>query len=262
MKSNSPGRCITILRQEKGDIEVEKYDGEVSWVSLTDDAELLALLPDRPLYMDISGLDHHVWASFLRVIAQVNKPIRVVYAEPLSYKPHPTPASPDAFDLTRSFRGLSPLPGMARLAGPDDMQDCLLVTFMGFEGNRARHIAQQFPDVPRVIPIVGVPGFRIEYPTVTIACNRHFVSDHSAHSDIRYARASCPFEAYAVLSELRRDYREHYLYIAPIGTKPHALGAIRYAVDNPNTTEVLYDHPMRKTGRTDGIGIVHVYEFK
>ena len=52
------------------------------------------------------------------------------------------------------------------------------------------------------------------------------------------------------------------MYIAPIGTKPHALGAICYALRNPDTTEIMYDNPIRKPGRTAGIGQMHVYMLK
>lgn len=110
-----------------------------------------------------------------------------------------------------------------------------------------------------MIPVIGVPGFRLEYPTFTVACNRAFISEYRAQGDIRYARASCPFEAYEVLAALHRDFPQHYMYIAPVGTKPHAVGAIWYSIKHPNMTEIVYDHPFRKPGRTDGIGLVHIY---
>jgi hypothetical protein len=109
---------------------------------------------------------------------------------------------------------------------------------------------------------VGVPGFRIEYPQITHASNEDFLNEYRAHANVRLARASCPFEAFEALSELHRDCSGRYMYIAPVGTKPHALGAICYALKNPDTTEIMYDNPVRKPGRTAGVRTFHIYKLK
>lgn len=186
---------------------------------------------------------------------------RVLYAEPESYKPHPSPASATLFDLSVTFEGLAPLPGFARLAGPDDENRCLFVAMLGFEGNRPERLVLQLDPIPKVIPVVGVPGFQLEYPAFTVACNRVILDEYRAHSELRFARASCPFEAFETLREIRKDYPEHYMYLAPVGTKPHALGMILFAIANPNTTEIMFDHPIKKAGRTKGVGILHIYDF-
>ena len=46
--------------------------------------------------------------------------------------------------------------------------------------------------------------------------------------------------------------------VAPIGTKPHAIGAIIYAVKHPNEVEILYDNPKRTLHRTIGVGRVSI----
>mgnify|MGYP007065263690 FL=1 len=46
------------------------------------------------------------------------------------------------------------------------------------------------------------------------------------------------------------------MIIAPIGTKPHVIGAILYAIKNPDRVELLYDNPKRTLHRTNGIGRV------
>ncbi|MNG00824.1 hypothetical protein D3C84_837740 [compost metagenome] len=79
---------------------------------------------------------------------------------------------------------------------------------------------------------------------------------------MRYARASCPFEAFESLNKIRQDYPDHYMYLALVGTKPHALGAILFAIKNPETSEIMFDYPVKKSGRTQGIGVVHIYDFE
>ena len=48
------------------------------------------------------------------------------------------------------------------------------------------------------------------------------------------------------------------MVIAPIGTKPHAIGAILYAIKHMAKVELLYDNPIRSVHRTEGIGRVIV----
>lgn len=229
-------------------------------ISLHDAESIGAIFDGGSILIDISGLPHHVWAPLLKAASQARVATQVLYAEPDSYREHPSPSSASYFDLSVTFEGLAPLPGFARLSGPPDEESCLFVALLGFEGNRPSCLIVQVDPLPRVIPIVGVPGFQIEYPAFTVACNREFLDTYRAYDEIRLARASCPFEVLDHLREVHRDYPEHYLYIAPIGTKPHALGAVLYALERPDMTEIMFDHPVRKPGRTNGIGVIHVFD--
>jgi hypothetical protein len=259
---NAPDTCCEVVTQDPGEIVVGQ-GGKESRVALRDAGELRGLFLGRDsAYLDISGLAHHVWAPIVREGLASLRRFWVLYAEPDRYRPHPSPASATLFDLSTSINGVSPLPGFANLRGPIDERKALFVPLLGFEGTRARQIAMSLDPVPRVVPVVGVPGFRIEYPFVTVVCNQELLEDYQAHASVKLARASCPFEAYDALREINREYADAYMYVAPIGTKPHALGAVWYCIDNMATTEIMYDHPVRKPQRTYGIGDVHVYCLK
>jgi hypothetical protein len=255
----SPERCVAVELQEREHLTA-KVGADTLRASLLDEGALNQLVAPDPLYVDISGLAHHVWAPLFSAARRTKRTIHVVYAEPEGYQPHRSPSSPTVFDLSLEFQGVAPLPGFARLSGPVDETRTLLVTLLGFEGSRPKRLALEIDSVPTVIPIVGVPGFRLEYPAFTVACNRPFLEEYRAHANIRLARASCPFEAFKALSQLQEDFPEHYMYLAPIGTKPHSLGAVWFALENPASTELLYDHPVRKPGRSHGVGVIHVYD--
>jgi hypothetical protein len=197
----------------------------------------------------------------LKCAYSMRLPTRVIYAEPESYREHPSPASATLFDLSVKFEGLAPLPGFARLSGPVDERQCVFVAMLGFEGNRPERLLAQVDPTPKVVPVVGVPGFQVEFPAFTVACNREFLDENRAQTEIRLARASCPFEAFQALAEIRTDNPDHYMYLAPVGTKPHALGTILYAIAHPQSTEIMFDHPVRKPGRTKGVGVIHIYDF-
>lgn len=260
LKGNSPSKFLVVSELDCERISL-RNENNITELSLRDDNEIRSLINSERILFDITGLSHHVWAPLLKVLFEANKKIRVLYAEPEKYTPHPTPASATLFDLTVSFGGLGPLPGFAKLSGPVDEKKCLFIATLGFEGNRPKRLVSQIDPVPTVIPIVGVPGFQLEYPAFTVISNKGLFKEYQAHSNLRFARASCPFEVIEQLTQVRKDFPDYYMYIAPVGTKPHSLGAILYSIMNPSFTEIMFDYPVKKKDRTKGIGTIHIYDF-
>jgi hypothetical protein len=261
MLKTDPLGCVEVVEQKESAVRC-RINGVETTFSLTDVTALRQLCSRLILYVDMTGLTHSVWAALLRAALDHADSIFFIYTEPGSYKEHESPSSSSLFDLTTSFGGVAPLPGMANLSGPDRHVKSVLVPFLGFESARPKHIAFDFDPQPMITPIVGLPGFKADYPQITIATNNEFLDETRAYRHVRYARASCPFDAYSALSEIHRDNPGSYLYIAPTGTKPHALGAVWYALDHPRDTEIIYDHPVRRVKRTSGVGLTHIYCLK
>ncbi|CAI3929058.1 hypothetical protein [Alteromonas macleodii] len=212
------------------------------------------------LLLDITSLRHMVWAPLVRYFYSNGFSTRVMYAEPLEYSKHPSPSSDNKFDLTNKFDGVYPIPGFAKLDREYSGAIDIFITMLGFEGDRPRRILNEIEPPPKVIPIIGMAGFKVEYPTFTITCNRSLLEEVDAFSNIRLARASCPFETYEKIAEISQEYEDSYLYLAPVGTKPHALGAVMYHIINPENSELLYDNPVGQTNRTKGKAQVHIYD--
>lgn len=210
--------------------------------------------------IDITSLRHYVWAPLIKHLFESQVQTRVMYAEPKEYSKHPSPSSDNKFDLTNKFEGLAPIPGFAKLDRDYSGETDIFIAMLGFEGNRPRRLLNELEPAPKVIPIIGMAGFKLEYPSFTITCNRSLLEEEDAFSDIRLARASCPFEAFEQIRQISLDYRNSYLYLAPVGTKPHALGAVMFHILNPENTELLYDNPIGKSDRTKGKGKVHIYD--
>lgn len=262
--ADRPAQCLEVLSADGAIVTVSRL-GETFNAPLTDESQVAALISGREaLYIDISGLSHPAWAQLVRIaISSSVSRVYATYVEPLEYKRHPSPTSASqTFDLSSGFSGIAPIPGFARLRGPADEKDTIFVALLGFEGTRSRLVAQALDPVPPVYPIVGVPGFRPEYAQVALATNQEFLAENRAHANIRYATASCPFEVQEVLGEIYKDSGSKYMYLAPVGTKPHALGAVCYALSHPDTTELMYDHPLRKPDRTSGVGTIHIYRLR
>lgn len=229
--------------------------GERSSLQLRSDGQLQEFWKkiDRDVcYLDITGLAHHVWAPLVRSAIASRRDIRVVYVEPAEYRYSPTPTEGQIFDLSETRRGMASLPGFAFLEERNN--DFVFVPFLGFEGIRLKHLLSEFePPEDKIIPVIGVPGFRAEYPFHSYLGNKAPLFESRCWQAAYYARANCPFSAYAVLKKIVDEVPvARILKIAPIGTKPHALGAVLFKINHWNRVELVYDHPVRKSNRTSG----------
>lgn len=86
--------------------------------------------------------------------------------------------------------------------------------------------------------------------------NRNQIKDTRSWQNMQYAEANSIVDIYMLLNQLSYDNRGCEMIVAPIGTKPHAIGAILYAIKHPDKVEIVYDNPIRKVHRTEGIGKV------
>ncbi len=208
--------------------------------------------------MDITGLRHHVWATLIRSALETKQRVIAIYVEPHDYRASLTPTENQIYDLSDRIEGIRPLPGFARTRDPGD--NSCFVPLLGFEGTRVSYIISQLePPGGKIIPIIGVPGFRPEYPFAAYLGNRTHLLQTQAWKKIRYASANCPFDLFYLLEDIHKEYEGHVLKIAPVGTKPHALGGILYAIANPRRVELVYDHPIRKAERTAGTARLLAY---
>jgi hypothetical protein len=239
--------------------------GQIQSVRLRSRRDLQAFVEQPGLqmvYLDITGLAHHIWAPIVKesLIAGIN--LTVIYVEPDDYRPNPHPIEGEIYDLSERICGISPLPGFMSLTESNEQASCF-VPLLGFEGTRLAYLLEQVqPQGKSIVPIIGVPGFRIEYPFHTYQGNRTALLESKAWRNVRYAKANCPFSLFYLLDEIAKERNSSRLKVAPIGTKPHALGAVLYAMYAPTLVELVYDHPIRRAKRTIGTGRLLRYPLK
>jgi hypothetical protein len=213
------------------------------------------------IYIDITGLEHGVWAPLLKSALSTSRKVRIVYVEPLEYRKSPSPTAGEIFDLSARVRGLSPIAGFARTGPRTKDETTIFVPLLGFEGPRFKYVYEQLePKQENILPIVGVPGFRPEYPFYTYLGNRVPLEETKAWRRIRFATAHCPFSALEVLEAIARNHAQDHIQVAPIGTKPHAVAAVLFCLKRPSQVELVYDHPIRKPKRTAGADHLLVYD--
>lgn len=252
---------VDVLREESERIEVS---GAISCqIPLRSNAKLKEFwdsVPTGIVYLDITGLKHSTWASLLRGYSSTpGRSLRVVYVEPSDYRMSPRPTQNEIYDLSDKIEGIKPLPGFARFRRSSGVT--VFAPLLGFEGARLLYLLNQLePPGQFIFPIIGVPGFRLEYPFETYWANRTALRESQAWKKVLLAPANCPFATLGVLEQLLDRHSSSTITLAPIGTKPQALAAIVCALRNPDRVEIVYDHPVRKAKRTEGLGRLHIYE--
>ena len=241
-------------------VEMEDRTEEVALRSSRQLGSLWESWGSGVVYLDITGLPHHVWAPLLRVGIANCRRLIVTYVEPGDYRFSQTPTEGEIFDLSEKIAGISAIPGFATLADEGEDRSCF-IPLLGFEGTRLAYLLEHVqPPGGKIVPVVGVPGFRPEYPFHTYIGNRSALTETHAWRNIRLAIANCPFSLFYLLEDISEEYPEDFLKIAPIGTKPHALGAILFAVTSSRSVEIVYDHPVRKPSRTEGTARLLAYD--
>lgn len=215
----------------------------------------------KNIYIDVTGLDNRICAAFIKNAIEAFKEgkileVRIVYAEPSSYDIKQFKTESVFNDLSEKIDGISPLPGFATIFTEDE-DDIILVALIGFEGGRFSHMLESVqPPKENIIPVIGVPGFRPEYPYVAYWGNRRPLEETETWRKIKFAAANSMVEVYMLLSKILQKKPNFKIKLAPIGTKPHAIAAMLFAIKNPRAVELVYDNPKRKKQRTEGIGNV------
>ena len=221
--------------------------------------QFICELKSDVIYLDITGLGHSTWAPLARVLIEMNKVLRVIYLEPATYNVAAGPDSGDIYDLSEQVAGIEPIPLFTSLSNSIESQTSF-VALLGFEGARFSHMLNEIqPERSRIVPIIGVPGFRLRYPFEAYIANALPLEQFKSARNLRFAKSNCPFSLFYTLEDVFERYTNDHMRIALIGTKPHALGAIMFAISRPDYVEIVYDHVRRKPGRTRGAARCLVY---
>ena len=209
------------------------------------------------VYLEATGMSCRLIAPLLRYSIEEQICIKVVYSEPKQYRLPEFKKVGMNKDLSETVDGINPLPGFVTLV--HSRTEPLFVVLLGFGGGRFNYlVSNKQPSYDKIRPVIGVPGYRIDYPYETYWGNRYSLEMTKAWEHVTYAEANSIVDSYLALGKISTRNRNPNMIVAPIGTKPHVIGAILYAIKNPMKVELLYDNPKRSVHRTDGIGKILV----
>lgn len=220
-------------------------------------SKLLAPFQNNTIYLEVTGLSCRVAAPLLKYAMDNSIEMQIIYTEPSKYRLEEFRKMGIHKDLSETVQGIYPLPGLTNLL--PHRESPLFVVLLGFEGGRFSHIIQdQNPDREKITPVLGVPGYRLDYPYISMWGNRNQIKNTICWQNIKLAEANSIVDIYMLLKQICYDNKNPEMVVAPIGTKPHAIGAILYSIKHPDKVEIVYDNPIRSIHRTDGIGKVVV----
>lgn len=218
----------------------------------------VAAMSGGPIYLDFTGLGHNTWAPLVKVCLEAGRCLRAVYLEPVSYALSTSPRIGDIYDLSERIEGIEPIPLFTKLDEPNE-ESTSFIPLLGFEGTRLSHMLEEIqPPERKTFPVIGVPGFRPEYPFDAYLGNSGPLARTGAYRNVWYAKSNCPFSLFYTLTDISRLNFADHLKVGLIGTKPHALGAVLFAM-NYASVELVYDHVKRKDKRTSGAAKCLVY---
>ncbi|KAF6242088.1 hypothetical protein C6988_10185 [Nitrosopumilus sp. b1] len=118
----------------------------------------------------------------------------------------------------------------------------LLVILLGFEGNRSLEILNEITPY-KTITINGFPSYLLDYKDQSIILNRDFLFQSGCKKAIKRASASDPFETYEVLETILKEHPGYLLTIAPLGSKPMALGSLIFLLEHPDSSRAVFSYP-------------------
>lgn len=219
----------------------------------------LQMYESETLYIDVTGLEKRIVASLLNnAIKAISSTkisnVKTIYAEPETYDIKQFQSEGVFNDLSEKIDGILPLPGFASIF-TENIDNILFIALLGFEGGRFTYMMENVqPPGGKTIPIIGVPGFRAEYPFVAYWGNRRPLEETKTWRNVEYAVANSLVDVYVLLSDILSKNTDAKIKVAPIGTKPHLIGAILFAIKNPRQVELVYDNPIREKRRTKGVG--------
>lgn len=185
-----------------------------------------------------------------------------LYLEPYKYKMKESKfISKRDFELTEGFNGYIAIPGHALSISTENNDKTVFCC--GYEAER---IERAFEDLNlnsnRSNLLFGIPAFHAGWEINSFSNNINTIDNLNLNRNFYFCGASNPLAVYEQINVIYKGLNDNEnLFIVPTGTKPMALGACIFKVvtNDSNRVAILYDHPIKKRGRTSKISRWNLY---
>lgn len=240
------------------------HNGEESNIrSVLFGKEFIEKLSNKVFVLDTTSLGFAEILLLLHYLSQKkNISIKLFYVEPDEYKLNGKKSMfKNEFDLSEGFNNFRKIPPYSILIDSSSSHKAKLITLLGFENDRLSRILED-DDGARYDTfehIIALPAFKPGWENISLHRHSH---ELKGTRNLEFAPANNPYETNKVLENIKKNSKDKNLVIAPIGTKPHAIGAIIFLINSKLNEEkigVMYDFPIKKEKRTDGVGFIHEY---
>ncbi len=214
--------------------------------------------------IDSTSLDIPELALIIKALLKFNNcTFSIFYVEPDSYLSESNNSPTNViFDLSDTILGFEST-GIPTITFPvsNPLQSKFLF-FAGFEEGRIASAFEVFDiNSSNTQIFFGVPAFKPGWENSSFKKNIKTIEDNGLRGRIGYCSASCVSSSLAAIRSTCRDIPdsdENFIYLLPLGTKPCSIGAILYSNERESAA-LLYDQPLKKQGRSKGIGVRNLY---
>lgn len=163
--------------------------------------------------------------------------LRVFYTEPKSYH-----FQKGLFSLFRTSTGplsIIEIPGFSGQETRESKRK--LIILLGFDGDLSNEITEDVSPNETIV-VNGFPSYSPKFKDISLIANEKLLS--VSNIKVQYAKANNPFDVYNLLDSIKKESLGEgmFLNVAPLGTKPMALGACLFALHNPDV-RVVYPLP-------------------
>ena len=220
--------------------------------------ELVNKLTDNSLIIiDITSLSVQAIFILLLELKNVASSLKLfaTYVTPKAYNVGAKTSSIPNYILSQKVSTIKAIPGFTR---EYDQDKAVLFVTLGFEGGRFSQIQQYFENDNNIRPILPLPSYHAGWHDIALKGNIDII--HETHSTAVLERfpAIDPFRLFAYLQQWHDDNPNRNMVVAPIGTKPHALGVALLTVTNSDVV-VVFDHPIPKPNRSLNVDKIWCY---
>lgn len=213
----------------------------------------------RNIMIDITSLQVPTIMSILRTMKMEDycKPAKLftAYAKPEKYLAD----NKKKYFFSSNFSEPSPVPGFVARVKEDE----ILIPFLGFEGARIKNIIGEV-QFKEVRPIIGFPSDDPKWQFETMRYCMEAIQEQRAESYIEKCKANSIFEAYYLLEKITKKNIGANYVLAPLGTKPHTVAAILFALQHRKECRTIYDYAIENYDTSCGVHnivITHISHF-
>lgn len=191
----------------------------------------------KRIAMDISCFSKPYFFYLIKLLKERFKidSLLVFYTEPNSYL-----FPRGVFSSYRSSTGpltIVEIPGFSGHEGRGKKR--LLVILLGFDGDLSREINEDISPSEAMV-VNGFPSYCPKFKDISLVANEKLTSDRDVK--IEFSKANNPFETFNLLEIIKEQNENTFINIAPLGTKPMALGTCLFALNYPDV-RVIYPLP-------------------
>lgn len=187
------------------------------------------------VFLDITGFIKPYFFQILKglLIKEKYTNVQILYTEPKFYH--------EDFTEYPFSKGPGIVKQIPSFGGHEGKKEVLVVS-LGFEGNRSLEILGEISPY-KTIAVNGFPSYLLDYKDQSIILNKDFLFNASCKKNIMRTSANDPLETIEILEEIRDENPDNLITVAPLGTKPMALGTLLFMLKYPEDSRAVFSYP-------------------